>query len=102
MKLCRQLQCPSALEGSTIVGETGGLNMTYWRYKFRNTTLDDSNPVPSYQDASGDDGETGTPQTPLQTSFMPTFVLVSNVFSTAFFFVTSFVVKSLFHDSVLL
>ncbi|KAK8384503.1 hypothetical protein O3P69_009356 [Scylla paramamosain] len=66
---------------------------TYWRYKLRNTTLNDSNYAHSYQDDGGDDGETSLTQTPLQASFMPTFVLVSNVFSTAFFFVTSFIVK---------
>lgn len=66
---------------------------TYWGYKLRNTTLDDLNDAPVHQDAGGSDGETSSNKTLLQTSFMPTFVLVSNVFSTAFFFITSFIVK---------
>ncbi|XP_050696084.1 equilibrative nucleoside transporter 1-like isoform X3 [Eriocheir sinensis] len=57
---------------------------TYWQYKLRNTTLDD---------VSGDEGDATAPLTPLQRSFTPTLVIVSNVFSTLFFFVTSAVVK---------
>ncbi|XP_042209343.1 equilibrative nucleoside transporter 1-like isoform X2 [Homarus americanus] len=53
---------------------------SYWQYKFRNVSLEDE----------WDDLDAGL--TPLQVSFMPTLIIVSNIFATLFLVVNSFIV----------